>query len=193
MDADGQVVGTGESAGLATVVAVTISPPEGAQDNEQVDDELQIAASLAEQLGEASGLLRVRATADSYLFVSGITADDSGADEALHFAAEFGRRLADEAEVSLDVRIGVSSGAVETGVLDSGSLTFGAWGEPVRRALALSSLARVDGVLIDATTAEGCSAGRWTLERAHDVLDLDGERMDLYTLVRDDTTASVGR
>lgn len=193
VDADGQVVGTGESAGLATVVAVTISAPEADQDPEQADEDLQIAASLAEQLGEESGLLRVRATADRYLFVSGISADDRGADEAVAFAAEFGRRLSDEAEVSLDVRIGLSTGAVETGVLDSGSLTFGAWGEPVRRALALASLARMDRVLIDATTAEECSADRWIMEPAHDVLDLDGERMGLYTLVQDDSTAPVLR
>ena len=48
-------------------------------------------------------------------------------------------------------------------------------------------------MLIDATTVEECSADRWTMEPSRDVLDLDGERMDLYTLVRDDTTASVGR
>ncbi len=51
----------------------------------------------------------------------------------------------------------------------------------MRRALALASLAQVDGVLIDATTAHACTTGK-RLGRAHDVVDLDDEQMDLYTL-----------
>ena len=189
VDADGHVVGTGESAGLATVVAVTIAAQQAGYDQESVNDDLQVAASLADEVGEQFGLLRVRATADRYLFVSGIQTDHVGADEAVDFAVEFARRLTLAAEVALDVRIGLSTGPVETGVLDSGSLTFGAWGEPVRRALALASLSRIDSVLIDSTTADACSAERWIMEQAHDVLDLDGERMDLYTLVRHESTA----
>ncbi|MDH3681118.1 MAG: hypothetical protein OEV40_14360 [Acidimicrobiia bacterium] len=40
-------------------------------------------------------------------------------------------------------------------MLDRGSLTFGAWGEPVRRALAIAALSRADEILVDLTTAEG--------------------------------------
>ena len=55
----------------------------------------------------------------------------------------------------LAVHVGLSTGPVASGVLDRGSLTFGAWGEPVRRALAIAALSRADEILVDLTTAEG--------------------------------------
>ena len=81
--------------------------------------------------------------------------------------------------------------AVATGLLDTGSLTFGAWGEPVRRALALASLSQVDEVLIDASTAEAGTGDRWPLAPAHDVVGLDDEPMDLFTLDVDDSELPV--
>jgi class 3 adenylate cyclase len=60
-------------------------------------------------------------------------------------------------------------------------LTFGAWGEPVRRALALASLATAGEVLVDDTTASAC-AQSWPLSPANDVVALDGHPMDLVRL-----------
>lgn len=182
VDDDGKVVGTGEAIEPATAVAVTVAPTYRDEDQENLREALGRAADLAEQIASSTGLERVRVSADRYLFVAGIGSVDAGADAAIDFADQFRRRLPiDIAEVSLDLHVGLSSGVVATGVFDSGSLTFGAWGDPVRRALALSSLARVDAVLIDASTAQAAE-GRWTLARAHDIVDLDDVPMDLFAL-----------
>ena len=79
---------------------------------------------------------------------------------------------------------------VATGVLDQGSLTFGAWGEPVRRALALASLATADEVLVDSTTASAC-ARSWPFLPASDVVALDGQAMDLVRLGPTDPSESL--
>ncbi|MCV2396333.1 adenylate/guanylate cyclase domain-containing protein [Actinotalea sp. M2MS4P-6] len=179
VDADGKVVGTGEAADLATVVAVTIAAADAEHDLDQLGEALGRSAELAERVAEEAGLQRVRVAADRYLFIGGLGADDDGADVGLRFAREFQARLAADPDLSLDVHLGLSTGAVGTGVLETGTLTFGAWGEPVRRALALAALARVDSVLVDGTTFESCSAV--DLGPAHEVLDLDGRPLDLYT------------
>ena len=185
VDEAGNVAGTGESAQRATVIAVTVDPVDADVDD-QTSEALARAASLAERVAAETGLERVRIAADRYLFLAGMRTSDAGANAALEFATQFRSQLDDEADIPLAVHIGLSSGAVATGVLDTGSLTFGAWGDPVRRALAIASLSQVDEVLIDATTADESTSERWQLEPAHDVVDLDGEPMELFALVAED-------
>ncbi len=182
VDDDGNVVGTGEAASHATVVAVTLLPSDDRHHQDQAGEGLNRAAELAERIANEIGLERVRMAADRFLFLAGMHHEHSGADDAVTFASEFRRTLDNESEVSIDLHVGLSSGAVATGLLDTGSLTFGAWGEPVRRALALASLSQVDMVLIDASTVQACTEGRWRFEEAHDVVDLDDQPMDLYRL-----------
>ena len=191
VDEGGRIVGTGAAAQQATVVAGTLAPTDEHQDPGLLEEALRRAAQLAEVVAAENGLERVRSAADRHLFLAGVGSPDSGADAALDFTDEYRRRLAgDGPDIELDLHVGLSTGPVATGVLDTGSLTFGAWGEPVRRALALASLSDVDGVLIDATTAQACTGGRERLVRARDVVALDGERMDLYALaVRDSAPA----
>lgn len=182
VDADGNIVGTGEAMETATAVAVTIAPTYPDEDQEQAREALGHAAEVAEVIAAAVGLERVRVSTDRYLYLAGIGSADSGADRAIDFASQLRARIeVGGAEVSLDLHVGLSSGVVATGVFDSGSLTFGAWGDPVRRALALASLAQVDSVLVDASTAQAATSP-WPLARAHDVVDLDDEPMDLFTL-----------
>ncbi len=182
VDEDGQVAGTGEAVEQGTVVAVTVEPADDRVDAELAGEALGWAAALAEEVAAQAGLERIRSAADRSLFLSGIGEEGAGADAGLRFAEEFRRRLQDEAELALHLHIGLATGAVATGVLDSGALTFGAWGEPVRRALALASLAGADRVLIDASTVAALTAGRENVEPADRVLDLDGEQMELFTL-----------
>ncbi|MGB7983221.1 MAG: HAMP domain-containing protein [Candidatus Nanopelagicales bacterium] len=186
VDEDGEVVGTGEAAAQATVVAVVLVPSDEHQDLEQAGEGFRGAAQLAERVATETGLERVRMAADRFLFLAGMDHDDAGADAAVGFAAQFRSRLDTEAADSFELHVGLSSGAVATGLLDTGSLTFGAWGEPVRRALALASLSQVDVVLVDASTARACTDRRWRFEPAHDVVDLDGQLMDLYRLDDED-------
>jgi len=71
---------------------------------------------------------------------------------------------------------------VTTGVLKQGSLTFGAWGEPVRRALALAAVSGRALVLIDDSTAAGITNQGWSLSPADDVASLDVSPMTLHAL-----------
>jgi class 3 adenylate cyclase len=194
VDEQGRIVGSGEAAEKATVVAIALATDVGEHDPDLIGDVLQRAAQLADTLGEQTGLRRIRAAADRYLFVAGLGEDGAGADAALTFAAQFRERLDSEAgDVDIEMHMGLSTGPVATGLLSSGSLTFGAWGEPVRQALALAGLSRVDSVLVDATTAAECTdcQNHEPLEPATDVVDLDGEAMDLYRLpLREDEDVS---
>lgn len=197
VDAEGAIVGSGEEARWTTVVAVTLEPSDDHPDPELLGQALQSAAELAEGVATDTGLDRIRVAADRYLFLSGAEATDAGADAALDFAERLRRGLdsdVDGTDVELDLHVGLSSGPVATGVFDTGSLTFGAWGEPVRRAQALASLSLVDSVLIDSATAQACDGSRWHLEPAQDVVDLDDEPMELFgmSLVRQTVPSEQG-
>lgn len=183
VDADGRVVGTGEAVEPATAVAVILAPADAREDQEILREGLGRAGGLAEQIAAEVGLERVRVAADRALYLAGLGTDEPGADAAMEFVSQFRRRLpAEVAEVSLDMHAGLATGMVATGVFDTGSLTFGAWGEPVRRALALASLARVDAVLVDVSTQRAVVPDRWPLEEAHDAVGLDDEPMGLFAL-----------
>lgn len=187
VDEDGTVTGSGSRTMPVTAVAVTVAPVEEHEDTEMLQTALPRAAEIAETVAERHGLERVRVAADRYLFLSpGDTADggDMGAQRAIAFTEELYRQLdIDGGDVELDLHVGLASGPVSTGVLDTGALTFGAWGDPVRRAMALAALATRDSVLVDVSTAGECVGGSWILEPAHDVVDLDDEPMELYSLV----------
>jgi class 3 adenylate cyclase len=192
VDDGGAIVGSGERTRRATVVAVTLAPSQAHDDPELLGQALQRSAELAETLAERTGLERVRVAADRYLFLAEDDVGAGGAD-ALTFATDLRLGLdsdSDGIDVDLDMHVGMASGSVATGVLDTGSLTFGAWGDPVRRALALASLSKVDSVLVDPTTADESTQRQWHLEPAQGVVALDGEPADLYTL---DLSSASGR
>jgi HAMP domain-containing protein len=181
VDDDGRVTGTGEAAEAATVVALALAPAGGDDDPGSVGEALASAAGLVEDTATRLGLQRVRTAADRFLLVSGMGTERSGADAAVEFAAQMRTHLPEHSDVPLTVTIGLSTGVVATGVLDRGALTFGAWGEPVRRALALASLAATDDVLVHGTTAAECEQA-WPFSPATDVVALDGQTMDLLRL-----------
>ena len=117
---------------------------------------------------------RVRVAADRSLFVSGAETPDDGVEAGLTFASALSREfhaLSERTSVAFTTNIGVSTGAIAAGVLAQGSLTFAAWGEPVRRALAISALASHDEILVDGSAADA-AGDRWTFEDADDVIDL---------------------
>ena len=172
---DGAVSGTGDVVETATVIAVSLERAVGdvRRGEDELVEVLHEVLELAETLAERHGVERVRASVDRYLFLAGIGNAADGAGDALAFVGELAPAIGEQArsrDVELSVHIGVSSGLVATGMLERGSLTFAAWGEPVRRALAIGALARSDEVLVDASTAE--SAGHSGLMPATDVLSL---------------------
>ena len=91
------------------------------------------------------------------------------------------RSVGESLGMSLTVRIGVSTGEIAAGVLARGSLTFAAWGEPVRRALAISALSTSEEILVDMSTLDAASR-QWQTEPADDVVDLDGQPITVRPL-----------
>lgn len=181
---DGVVSGTGERVDLATAVAVSIETDAGELDDDELTDVLAAAATVLETVAADRDVDRVRVSADRGLFVAGAGTDDDGADVALDFATAAAAGLAevaDETAVSFTVHVGVSTGAVAAGVLTRGSLTFSAWGEPVRRALAISALSNAYEVLVDVSTIDSAD-DRWEFDDVDDVVDLDGTVMPVRAL-----------
>ena len=184
VDSDGHVVGTGDTVDTATVVAVWIDLDFSDLSVEGGIFELVSEASqLAENLVLERGMERIRVAADHYLFIAGIGSDDDRADDALEFATDLAAALgslAEREEMPIAVHIGLSTGRVATGMLERGSLTFAAWGEPVRRALAIGALTTSEEVVVDATTADAATAARWELEPTSERHQLDGESIGLF-------------
>jgi class 3 adenylate cyclase len=130
------------------------------------------------------GLERVRAAADRALFLAGMGEESTGATAGVSFAATLVERISQMRQregVDLSVQVGLSTGPVATGVLHSGAMTFSAWGEPVRRALAIVSLAGRDEVLVDESTRIEAEAA-FGFEAATEVIGIDGEPMGLARL-----------
>ena len=151
---------------------------------DEIGELLARAAEVAESSAVEHGVQRIRAGADAYLFLAGAGPGD-GSEAALDFAVALTTaipQVSDDEDVTLAVHAGLSSGPVATGVLERGSLTFAAWGEPVRRAIAIGALAMSDEILVDATTAAAVTDDRWGMHAAADVVDLDGQPMDLFGL-----------
>lgn len=180
----GEVAGNGETSDIATVVAVRVAiSDELERDEDEQAEVLGRLAKLADDEMAGRMIERVRASADSYLYLTGVGTASDGADEALAFASDLGRRIRDyrtAEDFAIEIHIGVATGPVATGVLDSGSLTFGAWGLPVRQAMALAALSDRDEMLIDESTATLTDDQR--VLPASDIVDLDGQPMSLFTL-----------
>jgi class 3 adenylate cyclase len=182
---DGAVSGSGHRADTATVVSVVIDTLTLDVDDADLTEALGAIVDIAERLAAEHDVDRVRVAADRSLFVSGSETPDDGVGVGLAFATALAREfhlLVERTSVEFTTHIGVSTGPIATGVLAQGSLTFAAWGEPVRRALAISALASRDEILVDATAA-GAADGSWTFVAADDVIDLDGRPMDVLRLV----------
>ena len=182
---DGVVSGTGEYVDVATVIAVSIDTDDAALDGrDDLADALSAVTATTERLATERGVERIRVAADRSLFVAGTSGDDDGVDDALGFASALAgelRAFADRAGIMLAVHVGVSTGQIATGVLSGGSLTYGAWGEPVRRALAISALSNPDEILVDESTV-AAARGDWPWVSVDDVVDLDDQPIAVRSL-----------
>jgi hypothetical protein len=174
--ADGEVTGSGDVLEDATVVAVEVV----VESDDDRDDDLVAAARRIVAVAADHGVELVRGAADRFLFLVGIGSDGPCADAAIGFAqavvdAVHGDAVHGDAELRARVVVGMASGEVGTGLLQRGSLTFAAWGAPVRQALAISSERNEFGVIVDGSTrdalgdgsrvrlVEGSSPTRWRL------------------------------
>ena len=183
---DGEVLGADQIADHVTMVAVRVTVIGDGLDpgDDETGELLGRAAMVAESTAGEHGLERIRAGAEAYLFLAGAGEGD-GVDAALEFSLELIAAidaLTEGEQCAMSVHVGLSTGPVATGVLERGNLTFTAWGEPVRRALVIGAFATSDEILLDRSTADAASGGRWDLRPADDVVDLDGQPMDLSSL-----------
>jgi class 3 adenylate cyclase len=157
-----------------------------------------LAGSLRDDVitaGAELGIEPVRLAADRSLFITGAASESVEADNALRFAAIVSAKihaLDHEHGDGYAVRVGLASGTVATGVLEAGALTFAAWGNPVRRALAIGALARPDEIMVDYTTVAELSSDEFDLEPATNVISLDGQPMDVKRFRPREPSASSG-
>lgn len=186
IDEDGHVAEGSDLADVATAVAVTIDTvvDDLLEDEDREADVLNQIAAMALESADGRSLERVRASADGYLYLAGVGSPDDGVDDALDFVRDQLARfvaLCEREDLALGLRVGMATGPIATGVLDRGSLTFGAWGLPVRQASALAAMSETNQVLVEATTAEAATDTN-DLSRAEDIIALDGQPMDLYAM-----------
>jgi class 3 adenylate cyclase len=182
---DGAVTQDGEAAELATAISVSIAVSADQEADDVIDDVLSRVSGLIDDAASDHGVDRVRVAADRSLYVAGFDTGADGADIALAFVDDARRRIVGlvEAEaIDVSMHMGLSTGPIGVGVLQRGSVTFGAWGEPVRRALAISALSQGDQTLVDASTVANLTGDGYLLEAADEVVALDGQPMGLYRL-----------
>ena len=177
-DADRHDIGT------AISIAIDLTD-ETHQIDDSLGDLLATASRVAEELAADRGIERVRAAADRYLFVAGLDEDDTGADRALDLAAEIARRtraFAEREEIDLNVRVGVSTGAIETGLMSLGNLSYTAWGDPIRNAMVIGSLATGAVVGVDESTVRAADSNRWVFADAPEVIGFDEQPLSVFAL-----------
>ena len=182
----GEVEDDGSAADHATAIGVAVNVSDDHGTDDRLADLLASVSSIAEAVADEHGLERVRTAADRALFLAGMGEESGGVATALAFAVALIERIEQTREregVDVSVQLGLSTGPVATGVLHSGAMTFSAWGEPVRRALAIVSLAGRDEVLVDESTRLE-AAGSFDFEPATEVIGIDGEPMGLARLRR---------
>jgi len=184
VDGDGAVSGSGDAIDIATAIALVIDTDNLDLDPDELSELLSSLGAIVGRLLLVHGLERIRVAADRGLYLAGIGEDDSGAETAVAFVRDLWdglRQLGQATGLSAPVHIGISTGAVATGVLTGGNLTFGAWGEPIRRALAISALSTATEVLLDEPTR--AELGNTVEMTAVDgLVDLDGHPMAVYAL-----------
>lgn len=191
VDDDGEIDGTGRMVDSATVIALIVDLEAADRDDEEEGELLARISEAIHEFADQYGVERVRSAADRHLLVAGLGRDDVAAESAIEFVRAVRSAATDafddQGETTLTVFAGLASGTVATGVLERGNLTFGVWGEPVRRALAIAALSTSAGVLVDETTVAALD-GRVELSDADDVVALDGEPMTLSTLAQSNAT-----
>lgn len=185
---EGDVGDSAESIEIATAVAVGVEAAAADRGDSDESSLVGVLAGISETAGSLAAqrnIEPVRLAADRHLFLAGVRSKSDGADDGVAFAADLvsaAKSLAEAEGIALSIHIGLSTGAVAMGVLERGSLTFGAWGDPVRRALAIAALSRADEILVDGSTAEAVEPSGFDFEAAEDVISLDGSPMALLAL-----------
>lgn len=90
-----------------------------------------------DEIAEVKGVEKVKTIGDCYMVVAGVRTPSRSADAMAEFAIEalaFVRQYAQANDLPLQVRIGMATGSVVSGVIGTRVPIFDLWGEPVNNA-----------------------------------------------------------
>lgn len=128
---------------------------------------------LADQCAERSGIEKVKTIGDAYLAVAGATIrHENCAVDAIEFAKALMSELSKSPPVSgltLQVRVGVHTGAVVGGVIGSARMAYDYWGDTVNLASRIQSAADPSAILVSEPT----------YYRAHGGVEFGNPRLEL--------------
>ncbi|MEM9713247.1 MAG: HAMP domain-containing protein [Actinomycetota bacterium] len=187
-DGDGAVDDLVDRATVVSIRTAGLAGEVGGED-EVVEFGTEISRRL-ELLAAELDIERGRSSVDHHLFSSGLGVDDDGIAAAARFALEARSLIAEvatEADVEIEFHAGLATGDIATGILGTGRLSFGIWGEPPRRAMALDAVAAPGQVLLDDEATAALDRGGRT-EPVVDLVDLGGDSItasELTGLVTD--------
>jgi len=112
--------------------------------------------SRFDQLAEQHGLEKIKTIGDGYMVVGGApTSLEGHASVIARLALEMQQELAafnTQAGKSLQMRIGISSGAVVAGVIGTSKFAYDIWGDPVNMASRMEQTAPLDGIQVSEAT-----------------------------------------
>jgi len=109
-----------------------------------------------DEISDSKGVEKVKTIGDCYMVVAGIhDYSPKSAEAVAEFAIEvlaFVHTYATEKDIPLQVRIGIATGSVVSGVIGTRVPIFDLWGEPVNHAARLQQEAVPDKILVSEST-----------------------------------------
>jgi len=120
-----------------------------------------------DELADRWGVEKIKTIGDAYMAAAGLPVPVPDHAERIAGMAlamlETGRRVAEERNVALAMRIGIASGPVLAGVIGAKRLIYDVWGDTVNLASRLEGQSQVNRILVSQLTQERL-AGRYAME-----------------------------
>jgi len=148
-----------------------------------------------DDITDSTGVEKVKTIGDCYMVVTGVrTPVPKSAEAMAEFAIEAlacVRAYAEENDLPLQVRIGMATGSVVSGVIGTRVPIFDLWGEPVNNAARLQQEAQPGTIQVSESTF-------WRLRQKYEFEDLGvltfkhGEKINAYALTGRKVAASPG-
>jgi adenylate cyclase len=148
-----------------------------------------------DEISDRKGVEKVKTIGDSYMAVAGVrTPSPRNAEAMAEFAIEalaFVREYAEEKDLPLQIRIGLATGSLVSGVIGTHVPIFDLWGGPVNDASRLQQEGIAGAIQVSETTY-------WRLRNKYEFQDRGtltlkhGEQMNAFLLTGRKVAASVG-
>jgi adenylate cyclase len=128
---------------------------------------LGVVVNAFDQLADQWGVEKIKTIGDAYMAAAGLP--DPAADHAERIAhmalamLETARRISEEEQIALSLRIGIASGPILAGVIGAKRLAYDIWGDTVNFASRLEGLSTPGRILISTPTRHRL-AGTFALE-----------------------------